>query len=523
MNAPLALNTTTTHSPDTVLDVAIIGTGFSGLGMGIRLKQAGIHNFQLFEKGHDVGGTWRDNTYPGCACDIKSQLYSYSFEPSANWSHLYANQGEIYQYIRHCADKYGMYPHIQFNCAVTGARFDADAGQWQLTLSTGAMVRAKHVVAATGPFSAPAIPNLVGQDRFSGTIMHTATWDHSVDLTGKRVALIGTGASAIQVAPAIAGRVAQLTVYQRTPNWIMPRPDREVTAREKQLNQRVPAVMKAARLGNYWFNEVTAPFLVLKYDAFKSHPEKIARNYLQRKVKDPVLRQKLTPDYKFGCKRVLVSSEWYNTLQQPNVSLIDGGIEQLTANGILGKDGIEHAYDVIILATGYQVRHTGSPFEVIGLQGASLNAQWRNGAEAFNGISAQNFPNLYFLVGPFTGPGHTSVIAYAEAQIDYVLQGIELAKQRNIKYMVVRPEAEAAFVKHMDQRSEHTVWKSGCANWYLSPNGRNNTLYPGFNAEYRARVMRFNPAHYVLVGQDGQPRAVTFADHVQTAWHSLTV
>ena len=405
MNAPLMLQTTSTNPHDVVLEVAIIGTGFSGLGMAIRLKQAGIHHFKLFEKGHDVGGTWRDNTYPGCACDIKSQLYSYSFEPSANWSNLYAKQGEIYQYIRHCADKYGIYPHVQFDCAVTAARFDAEAGQWQLTLSTGEVVRAKHVVAATGPFSAPAIPNLVGQAQFKGTIMHTAAWDHSVNLTGKRVALIGTGASAIQVGPAIADQVSQLTVYQRTPNWIMPRPDREVTAREKQLNQRVPAVMKAARLGNYWLNEVTAPFLVLKYDAFKSHPENIARNYLQRKVKDPVLRAKLTPDYKFGCKRVLVSSEWYKTLQKPNVSLIDSGIDQITERGILGKDGIEHAYDVIILATGYQVRHTGAPFEVMGLQGASLNEQWRDGAEAFNGISAQNFPNLYFWWGRLQGRG----------------------------------------------------------------------------------------------------------------------
>lgn len=504
-----------------VLEVAVIGTGFSGLGMGIRLKKAGITNFRIFEKAGDVGGTWRDNTYPGCGCDVKSQLYSYSFEPYPDWSHAYATQGEIYHYIKHCAEKYGMYPYIRFNSGIVGARFDATCGEWELDIEGGEKVRARNVVAAPGPFSDPNDAKIPGTDSFKGIKIHTARWDHTVDLKGKRVGLIGTGATAVQVGPAIVSDVKHLTVFQRTPNWIMPRLDREISSREKQINRKHPAAMKASRLGNYWFNELTAPFLILKYDAFKAQPEKIARGYLKRKVKDPVLLEKLTPTFKFGCKRVLVSSDWYTTMQRNDVTLVDQGIERITEKGIVSKDGAEHEFDIIIFATGYQVRSTGAPFGIYGLNGQSLNEKWKEGAEAFNGISTADFPNLYFLVGPFTGPGHTSVIAYAEAQIDYTWQAIEFRRQRELKYVTVKPEAEAQFVRAMDQRSEHTVWKSGCASWYLSPNGRNNTLYPGFNAEYRLRILRFNPANYQLTTTDNRVVNATLSDHLSTGLMAL--
>ncbi|MDP2227542.1 MAG: NAD(P)/FAD-dependent oxidoreductase, partial [Moraxellaceae bacterium] len=293
-----------------VLDVAIVGSGFSGLGMGIRLKKSGMTNFRIFEKAGDVGGTWRDNTYPGCGCDVKSALYSYSFEPWPEWSNAYATQPEIHRYIRHCTEKYGMYPHIRFNAGVCGARYDSATGEWELDIEGGEKVRARNVVAAPGPFAAPADPQIPGTDSFKGIRIHTAKWDHSIDLSGKRVGMIGTGATAVQVGPAVAPIVSHLTVFQRTPNWIMPRLDRDISEREKAFNRKNPAGMFAARMGNYWLNELTAPFLILKYDLFKSQPEKICRSYLQRKVKDPVLREKLTPKFKFGCKRVLVSSDW---------------------------------------------------------------------------------------------------------------------------------------------------------------------------------------------------------------------
>lgn len=503
------------------LEVAIIGTGFSGLGMGIRLKKAGITNFRIFEKANDVGGTWRDNTYPGCGCDVKSSLYSYSFEPYPEWSNAYATQGEIHQYIKHCAEKYGMYPFIRFNTGIVGGRFDAERGEWELDIAGGEKVCARNVVAAPGPFADPNESNIPGHTSFKGINIHTARWDHSVDLKGKRVGLIGTGATGVQVGPAIVDEVEHLTVFQRTPNWIMPRLDRDIPEKEKANNRKNPSAMKISRLGNYWLNEMTAPFLILKYDLFKSQPEKIARAYLNRKVKDPVLRERLTPKFKFGCKRVLVTSDWYNTMQRKDVTLIDQGIDRITEKGILDKNGVEHELDIIIYATGYQVRSTGAPFGIYGLNGISLNEKWKNGAEAFNGISTSDFPNLYFVVGPFTGPGHTSVIAYAEAQIDYIWQAIEFRRQRQLKSVSVKAEAEEKFVQIMDRRSEHTVWKSGCASWYLSPNGRNNTLYPGFNAEYRLRIMRFNPANYELRDGNDQMVKATLGDHLSTGMMAL--
>lgn len=508
-------------SNSAVLEVAIVGAGVSGLGMGIRLKQAGIENFRIFDKGQDVGGTWRDNTYPGCGCDVKSALYSYSFEPWPEWSNVYAKQGEIYKYLRHCATKYGIYPHLQFNTSVSSAHYDEATGLWSVGLGGGEVVKAKNVVTAVGPFSAPNQAKIKGAETFKGKSIHTAAWDHSVELTGKRVGLIGTGATAVQVGPAIADQVKNLVVFQRTANWIMPRPDRHIDEHEKAVYRKSKLAMKKDRLGVYWYNELTAPFLILKYDVFKQQPEKLALSYLRKKVKDPDLRKKLTPTIKFGCKRVLVSSDWYTTMQKPNVHLETNGIAAITEKGIRTEDGVEHELDIIIYATGYEVRHTGSPVDAKGIGGASLNEKWKDGSEAYQGVATAGFPNLFFLVGPFTGPGHTSVIAYAESQIDYVIQAIELRNARSLKAISVKPEVEKKFVNTMDFRSEHTVWKSGCASWYLSPNGRNNTLYPGLNAEYRVRMARFNPSDYELVQASGKKVKPKLQDHLKTGLAAL--
>ena len=504
-----------------ILEVAVIGAGFSGLGMGIRLKRAGVKNFRVFDKGNDVGGTWRDNTYPGCGCDVKSALYSYSFEPWAEWSNAYAKQGEIHEYIRHCAKKYDMYPYLQFNTEVNGARYNEAEGIWEIKTAAGETIRARNVVAAPGPFAEAQMPNIPGIDTFKGEQIHTARWDHSIDLKGKRVGLIGTGATGVQVGPAIVDQVQHLTVFQRTANWIMPRLDRDISEEEKSRYREKPQRMKAARLGNYWFNELTAPFLILKYDLFKSQPEKICRSYLNRKVRDEALKEKLTPTFKFGCKRVLVSSDWYPTMQRDDVSLVTEGISRITENGIVTADGVEHELDVIIFATGYVVRKTGAPMPILGRNKQDLNEKWAEGAEAYQGIATADFPNLYFLVGPFTGPGHTSVIAYSEAQIDYVWQAVEFKRQRGLKSISVKPSVEEKFVKTMDARSEHTVWKSGCESWYLSPNGRNNTLYPGFNAEYRVRIARFNPADYELLDAQDKTVRASIVDQLSTSLLAL--
>ncbi|WP_394824543.1 flavin-containing monooxygenase [Pendulispora albinea] len=499
-----------------VLEVAIVGAGFSGLGMAIRLLKAGISNFRIFEKAGEVGGTWRDNTYPGCACDVPSQLYSYSFEPNPDWSHEYGRQPEIQRYLLHCTEKYGLRSRIRFHSEITGAQFDEAAGEWVLRLNEGESVRARVVVSARGPFAGESMPAIEGADSFQGIRMHTARWNDGVALRGKRVALIGTGASAVQVGPAIAPEVAELTVFQRTPPWILPRPDRAITVQEKALNRALPPAMKVRRLGMYWFHELSAPFLILQHDWFKRPPQELARAHLRRSVKDRALRTKLTPRYKFGCKRVLLSSDWYPMLQRDNVRLIDEGVTRITEKGILTRDGVEHAFDVLVYATGYKVPLTEAPFAIHGLGGRTLGERFKDGAEAYKGMATAGFPNLFFLVGPFTGPGHQSVIAYAEAQMDYACQAILYRRQRRLKYVDVKREREARFVREMDWRSQFTVWTSGCASWYLSPNGRNNALYPGYNVEYRMRLLRFDPEDYELVAGDGAQVRAGLRDHVRT-------
>lgn len=512
------------------LDVAVIGTGFSGLGMAIQLRKKGFQRVRVFEKAADVGGTWRDNTYPGCGCDVKSALYSYSFEPYARWSNVYAKQGEILDYIRHCADKYQVRPWMAFNSPVRAAQWDDVRGLWTLTVGDGEQqhqVEARAVVAAPGPFAEPKVAAIPGRDRFQGAQLHTGRWDPSVSLKGQRVGLIGTGATAVQVGPAIVDQVAALAVFQRTANWIMPRPDRAITPREKTVYTAAPLAMLAPRLGQYWFNELTAPFLILADDRFKQYPERIARSYLAKKVADPELRRRLTPNFKFGCKRVLVSSDWYKMMQRDHVTLYDHhadnqGIAEINETGVRLNDGTQVDLDVLIFATGYEVRSTGAPFPVIGRQGQSLGERWKDGAEAYQGMTTHGFPNFFTLVGPFTGPGHTSVIAYAEKQIDYVCQALQLMQSQQLKSVEVKAEVEAAFVRQMDERSGYTVWKSGCDSWYLSPNGRNNTLYPGFNFEYRLRVARFNPAQYHLTTATGTERAARLSDHLRTAAYAIT-
>ncbi len=482
-----------------VLEVAIVGAGFSGLGMAIRLQKAGVTNFRIFEKAHEVGGTWRDNTYPGCACDVPSQLYSFSFEPNPDWSHIYSTQPEIQRYLVRIADKYGLREHIQFGAEIAGATFDEDTGVWTLRLKGGGRVRARTVISARGPFAGPNTNKIEGADSFRGVQMHTATWDGRVDLRGKRVALIGTGASAIQVGPAIAPEVAHLTIFQRTPPWVMPRPDARVSPLRKTLNRWMPPLMKAQRLKQYWMHELTAPFLILRHDWAKRLPQAIARAHIRRAVKDPALRARVTPKYKFGCKRVLVSNDWYPTLQRENVELRDEAVTRITEKGILTKDGTELPFDVIVYATGYDVPTTRPPFEVRGLGGRDLGERFKDGAEAYKGMATSGFPNLFFLVGPFTGPGHQSVIAYAEAQMDYACQAVLFRQRRGLKYLDVKRNREEKFVREMDWRSGFTVWTSGCSPWYLSPNGRNNALYPGYNVEYRMRLLRFDPGAYDLV------------------------
>lgn len=485
------------------IPVAIVGSGFSGLNMGISLKKAGFTNFTIFERADEVGGTWRDNIYPGCACDVPSHLYCYSFEPNPGWSEAYSGSREIQAYILRCAEKYGIRPHVRFNTPVTGATYDEGSGMWTLRTGGGGEFRARVLVSAAGGLSDPSYPDIEGLGTFRGKLLHTSRWDPDYPLKGRRVGVIGSGASAIQVVPAIAPDVASLAVYQRTPPWIVPRMNQKITERRKALYRNFPPALWARRQMIYWMLEGFAPFLILENDRIKSLVEQIALQHIRRSVKDPGLRRKVTPDYRIGCKRMLISNDWYPALQRPNVELVTDGITRITPNGIVSRDGRERELDAIVCATGFRVPSAGAPFPVVGRSGHSLGEAWRNGSEAYKGVACTGFPNLFFLMGPNTGPGHTSVLAYTEKQVDYIVQAVESLHRHNLRSVEVKEPVQSRFNRNLDRRMKHTVWTSGCASWYLAPNGRNTTLYPGYNWEYRLRVSHFNEAEYVLEGEGG--------------------
>ncbi|GAB3676837.1 flavin-containing monooxygenase [Salinisphaera aquimarina] len=487
---------------DTDMHIAIVGAGFSGLGMAIRLKEAGIENFTLIERGSDVGGTWRDNHYPGAACDVASHLYSFSFEQNPDWSRAFGQQPEIFDYIKRCAAKYDLYRHIRFNTTIVSAVFDEDSGIWTSTTADGETLTANVVVSAVGALADPAYPKIDGLDSFTGKLMHTARWDDDYDLAGKRVAVIGSGASAIQVVPEVAKAAAQLTVFQRTPSWIMPKPDRPISAKEQAEYRESPAKLTKRRLRIYWVSEFFAPFVISDLGFFKKQAEGMALKHMKKQVKDPAMRAKVTPDYRIGCKRVLISNDWYPALQQDNVELIADGPLRITENSIITPDGREIEVDAIVCATGFKVPSKAAPFPVTGRGGLELNAAWGEGAEAYKGVTVSGFPNLFFLMGPNTGPSHTSVLEFTEQQMEYTLHAIAHIARRKLKFIDVKKKVQDKFNRGIQWRMKHTSWTSGCNSWYLTDSGKNTTLYPGFNWEYRLRLMRYKPSEYDEVKQE---------------------
>lgn len=480
------------------LSVAVIGSGFSGLGMAIRLKQAGIGPFAVFEAADEVGGTWRDNTYPGCACDVPSHLYSYSFEPNPRWSRSFGGQGEIFDYLRRCADKYGVRPHIRFRSEITAAVFDEAAGLWRLSTAAGETVSARVVVAGTGPLRRPSVPALPGLDRFAGATFHSSRWDHGVDLRGKRVAVIGTGASAVQFVPQIAPDVAQLHVFQRTPPWILPRPDRAFSAREQRVFERLPALERLYRSFLYWSLECRAVGFVVAPRLLRPI-EWLARRHLRRSIPDPALRARLEPNYRIGCKRILISSDYYPALARPNVELVTSGITSVDERAITTQDGVRREVDVIVFGTGFDVGGFLAPLRVFGLGGQELRAAWQGGVEAYYGLAVSGFPNFFMLLGPNTGLGHNSMVFMIEAQASYVLQCIRTLEERRLRYLDVLPAQQREFNDRLQGRMKHAVWQTGCKSWYLDERGKNFTLWPGFTVEYWLRTRRLNARDFRFV------------------------
>lgn len=481
-----------------VLDAVIIGTGFGGIGMAIRLQQSGISNYLVLEKAADVGGVWRDNQYPGAACDVPSHLYSFSFAPNAQWTRKYAQQDEIHGYIRRCADRFGVTPQIRFHSEVASAVFEAATGVWCLTTSTGETYHARAVITATGQLNRPALPDVPGIDSFRGEVFHSARWRHDIDLAGKRVAVVGTGASAIQFVPAIVPGVKSLVLFQRSAPHVIPKPDRGYLELEKLTFEQAPRLQAGSRIWQYLSHEYRAlaftslqKFLVVMQRRFEK--------MLAEQVRDPELRARLTPTDPIGCKRILLSSEYYPALAQPHVSVVNGGVQSVDATGITGADGVRHEVDVIIYGTGFKATEFLAPMTVRGLGGQDLNTAWRDGAEAYLGMSVAGFPNLFMIYGPNTNLGHSSIILMLESQMNYIRQCMEKLVREPVRYLDVKPAAQGRFNDDLQARLRKSVWQSGCNSWYVNAGGRNVANWPGFTFEYRWRTKRPDWSHYQLV------------------------
>jgi cation diffusion facilitator CzcD-associated flavoprotein CzcO len=480
-------------------DVAIIGAGFGGIGMAIRLKQAGLDDFLLIEQADDIGGTWRDNHYPGCACDIPAQLYSFSFAPNGDWSRRYPTQAEIQSYLQDCVTRFGLRRQLRFGSGLQEATFDAERSLWRLRLANGERIEARVLLISVGLLHRPAIPAIAGLDGFGGARFHSARWDHGVDLAGKRIAVVGSGASAIQFVPLIAAAAANLVLYQRTPSWILPKHDPPAGPRMRQALRHVPLLRRAIRAWTYWTHEARAVGFVLAPWLMRA-AERRARSHAKRQLADAAVREAVTPDYQIGCKRILPSNDFFPTLNQPNVAVVTAPILRVTRNAVETTDGIERAADVLIFATGFNATEPLADIRIVGRDGITLAEAWRGGTQALLGLTVSGFPNLFLLGGPNTGLGHNSVVFMLEAQIGYILRCLRLMQRRGAAVMEVRAGAQDRYNVRLRRWMRRTVWLSGCRSWYLDRFGRNTTLWPGFSFGYWARTRLISRRDYRIEG-----------------------
>jgi cation diffusion facilitator CzcD-associated flavoprotein CzcO len=485
--------------PAGLLDVLIVGSGFSGLCLALQLNKAGRH-WRVLEQAGAVGGTWRDNHYPGAACDIPSNLYSLSFMPNPDWTRLFPPQAEIAAYLNRCVDEGGIRAGIQFNARVVRAQWLDARHCWQVTLADGEVQHARALALGTGGLSRPQMPQIQGLDQFRGPVFHSARWQHDVPLAGRRVGVIGTGASAIQIVPAIAPLCGQLTVFQRTPAWIIPRQDHAVPEATRERYRRHPALQRLVRGLTYARLEWRAyPFT--RSPGLLALAQRDVLRYLGSQVADSELRRRLTPDYTMGCKRVLLSDNFYPALQRRNVQLVDQAVVRATPTGVVTADGGAHPLDALVAATGFQVAGAGAPFEVRGRDGRELNAGWAGGPQAHLGTVVAGFPNLFVMTGPNTGLGHNSMVYIIESQVRFVLKALAALDARRAAAFDARPEAQARFNADVQQRLQRTVWNTGgCRSWYLEADGSNRVLWPDFTFRFRQRLARFDWAEFQALG-----------------------
>lgn len=475
--------------------VVIAGSGFAGLGMAIRLKQTGEEDFVVLERSAELGGVWRDNQYPGCACDVESHLYSFSFARNPDWSHHFSGHAEIKAYLEECATRFGVRPHLRFHTEVLMARWSDDLQRWFVETTQGTFTADAFVV-ATGALSEPKAPAIPGLDRFAGKAFHSARWDRDHDLEGRRVAVIGTGASAIQFVPHIQPLVSRLTIFQRTPPWIVPRNDRRLTERERRWLRASPLLQWLLRARIYATREATA--LMFFEPRLAKLAEHLARRHLARSIQDPVLRAKLTPSYTIGCKRILLTDDYLPAVAKPNVDLVTTGIREVVPEGVVTTDGTLHAVDTLVYGTGFQVQEYPFKHRVAGREGTLAEA-WATGMRAHLGTTVPGFPNLFLMMGPNTGLGHTSVVTMIESQFEHVLKALAFLRDQRATSVEPRPDAAARWQAEVDRKLEGTVWTTGgCKSWYLDETGRNSTLWPGFTFTYKRRVERFEPNDYLV-------------------------
>ncbi|EME21362.1 flavin-containing monooxygenase [Rhodococcus triatomae] len=511
MSLPVTGNAPTPETTPREVDTLIIGSGFAGLGAAVKLSQEGRTNFLVLERGADVGGTWRDNTYPGAACDVPSHLYSYSFALNPDWTRSFSPQPEIQRYIESVSRKYNVLDKHVFGCDVQSATWNTDSSRWVVETSKGTYV-AKIVISAVGALCEPSLPDITGIEGFTGEIFHSAQWNHDYDLTGKRVAVIGTGASAIQIVPQLAGKVDQLDVYQRTAPWILPRADREYTAVEKFAFKHVPGFQRLSRLGIYLMRETQVVGLA-KAPVFMKPLQFAAERHLRRQVKDKALRRKVTPNFQIGCKRMLISNNYYPALTRPNVELVTDGITEVTATGVVDGTGRTREVDAIVVATGFHVTDSPTFAGIFGRDGRSLAEVFdASGQQGYKGSSVANFPNMFFLVGPNTGLGHTSMVFMIESQLNYVVDAINVIERNDIGTIEVRQDAQDRYNRDLQEKLSHSVWNNGgCASWYLDKHGNNTTLWPAFTFEFRNITRKFDLDAYDSVNVADLPAPVPVA------------
>ena len=491
-------------SPQPV-DHLLIGAGFAGLCAAIKLDEAGERDFVVVEKGSDVGGTWRDNTYPGAACDVPSQLYSFSFAKNPDWSMSFSPQPEIQAYIQRTAREAGVLDRFLFETRVESATWDAATERW-IVATTGptgpTTYAARTVVSGAGALSEPRLPDIEGIESFGGELFHSAQWDHSADLTGKRVAVIGTGASAIQLVPELQKVAGHVDLYQRTAPYVLPRHDRRYSALEKAALRHVPGLQKLYRTAIYWGRETYVPAFTLQ-PKIAAPAKKMALDNLKKHVKDPVLREKLTPTFEIGCKRILISNAYYPAVASDNVELVTDPIAKITGSGIVTADGTEREIDALVVATGFHTTDIPIAHAITGRTGRTLAQRFaEHGMSAYKGTTIPEFPNLFMMVGPNTGLGHSSMVFIIESQVAYIRDAIRQMRTHRLATVEVKEAPTADFNAGLQKRMKRTVWTTGgCASWYLDAQGRNTTLWPHATFTFRRLLSRFDLSAYTVTGE----------------------